>query len=50
MIKVKSVCKQMNCTVNDLMTTLLSNTLHEYFKEKGEAYNSIGVGMAFSMR
>lgn len=31
--KVKSLSKKLGCTVNDLMTTILSMTLLEYFKK-----------------
>ena len=30
--KIKKLCKQIRCTHNDRMTTLLSNTFFEHFK------------------
>jgi NRPS condensation-like uncharacterized protein len=50
MVKVKGVCKKMGCTINDFMSAVLSNTIFEYFDKKGENYESIGVGIPFSLR
>jgi hypothetical protein len=48
--KTKLLCKQLDCTHNDFMTALLSNTLFEYFKKNGEKHSKIDVGMPYSMR
>ena len=32
------------------MSVLLSNSLHEYFSQKGESHKSLDVAMPFSMR
>ena len=48
--KIKKLCKQLGCTHNDMMTTLLSNTLFEHFKINGENYKAVDVGVPFSMR
>jgi len=32
-VKVKEACTVFNCTVNELCSSLISLTLHEYFKK-----------------
>lgn len=48
--KIKKLCKEIGCTHNDMMTTLLSNTFFEHFKNNGESHKSVNVGMPFSMK
>lgn len=48
--KIKKLCKQLGCTHNDMMTTLLSNTLFEYFKNNNESHESVNIGLPFSMK
>ena len=48
--KIKKLCKQLGCTHNDMMTTILSNTLYEHFKKTGENPKSVNIGIPFSLR
>ena len=48
--KIKKLCKQLGCTHNDMMTTLMSNTFYEHFKNNGEKYDSINAGIPFSLK
>lgn len=48
--KIKALAKQLGCTHNDFMTVLLSQTLHDYLKEKGDTVKSIDVALPFSIK
>jgi|TARA_B110001450_G_C17302254_1_gene351974 hypothetical protein len=48
--KIKTLAKELGCTHNDFMTTLLSQALHEYMREKGDKNTSIDVALPFSMK
>ena len=48
--KIKALSKQLGCTHNDIMTTLLSTTMYEYFNSRGEKLGSIDIGLPCSLR
>ena len=50
---MKKYCRAKNTTVNDHTAAILSQTMHDYFKEKGEGGvvpKSINIGVPFSLR
>ena len=50
---IKKFCKAKNTTVNDHTAAILSQTMYDYFKEKGEGGEvpkTINIGVPFSLR